>query len=58
MHDLIRRYASDYMETVFYFCLKKTGDRTQAEDLASDITLAILTQLERGATPTHFSAWV
>lgn len=58
MHDLIHRYASDYMEAVFYFCLKKTGDRTQAEDLASDITLAILTQLERGAVPTQFSAWV
>lgn len=58
MQDYIHRYAADYMEKVFYFCLKKTGDRTQAEDLASDITLAILTQLERGATPTQFSAWV
>lgn len=46
------------MEKLFYFCLRKTGNSYAAEDLASDITLNILTSLKRGIIPTSFSAWV
>lgn len=56
--SLVAAYAADYMEKVFYFCLKKTGSPTEAEDLASEITLAVLTALQKGTVPEHFSAWV
>lgn len=54
----LREFCGHYMETLFYFCLKKTGDRTEAEDLTQDIALQILTALRRGTIPAHFSAWV
>lgn len=54
----IREFVGHYMETLFYFCLKKTGDRTEAEDLTQDIALQILGALRRGTNPSHFSAWV
>ena len=55
---LIREFAESYMEKLFYFCLKKTGSRTEAEDLTQDIALNILTALNKGTIPTSFSAWV
>lgn len=54
----IREFTGHYMETLFYFCLKKTGNRTEAEDLTQDIALQILSALRRGTNPSHFSAWV
>ena len=56
--DYIRVYTRDYMEKIFYFCLKKTGNQQEAEDLASDISLSVFAELRRGVIPTHFSAWV
>lgn len=55
---LIEEYTSEYMEKVFYFCIKKTGNRHEAEDLAQDISLNVLTQLRNGNKPKNFSAWV
>ncbi len=52
------RYAKEYMEKVFYFCLKKTGSRTEAEDLSSEIFVCILQELRKGVQPMQFSAWV
>jgi len=54
----LREFCGHYMETLFYFCLKKTGDRAEAEDLTQEIALQILTALRRGTVPAHFSAWV
>lgn len=51
-------YVSDYLEKLFYFCLKKTGNAHEAEDLASDISLTVLTAIEKGAEIKRFSAWV
>ena len=51
-------YVSDYLEKLFYFCLKKTGNAHEAEDLASDISLNVLTAIEKGAEIKRFSAWV
>lgn len=51
-------YILSYMEKVFYFCLKKTGDRREAEDLAQDISLNILIQLKKGNEPRDFAPWV
>ena len=34
---LINEFAENYMEKLFYFCLKKTGNNNEAEDLTQDI---------------------
>ena len=55
---LISEFADNYMEKVFYFCLKKTGDRLEAENLVQDIALNIIAALNKGTVPTNFPAWV
>lgn len=50
--------TQEYMDKLFYFCLKKTGDSYEAENLTSDILVNILVSLERGNRPEHFSGWV
>lgn len=55
---LVSEFAENYMEKLFYFCLKKTGNYIQAEDLTQDIALQIITALNKGTVPTSFSAWV
>jgi len=54
----IDEFTANYTEKLFYFCLKKTGDSYEAEDLASDIALNIITALEKGTVPMNFSAWI
>lgn len=54
----LKDFAENYLEKVFYYCLKRTGSSYEAEDLASDIALNILTALTRGTIPVSFSAWV
>lgn len=55
---LVDEFAEHYMEKLFYFCLKKTGRGVEAEDLTQDITLQIITALNKGTLPTSFSAWI
>ncbi|GHU37609.1 hypothetical protein FACS1894105_10060 [Clostridia bacterium] len=55
---LIHEYTAEYLEKVFYFCLRKCGNVSEAEDLAGDIALAVITQLRRGIEPGNFPAWV
>ena len=55
---LINEFTENYMEKLFYFCLKKTGSNIEAEDLTQDIALQIITSLNKGTIPTSFSAWV
>ena len=55
---LIAEFTENYTEKLFYFCLKKTGSSTEAEDLTQDIALNILASLNNGTIPTSFSAWV
>jgi len=55
---LIKEFTENYMEKLFYFCLKKTGSHVEAEDLTQDIALQIITALNKGTIPTSFSAWV
>lgn len=56
--ELIKNLTENYMEKLFYFCLKKTGNRTEAEDLTQDIALCVITSLNKGTFPVSFSAWV
>ena len=55
---LIEKYVDMYMEKLFYFCLKKTGNHEEAENLSQDIALNVLTALNKGIVPNNFSAWV
>ena len=55
---LMNEFAENYMEKLFYFCLKKTGSHIEAEDLTQDVALQIITALNKGTIPTSFSAWV
>lgn len=54
----LAEFAEDYLEKIYYFCLKRTGSAYEAEDLSSDISLNIVAALRQGAVPLHFSAWV
>ena len=56
--SLVGEYTENYLQKVYYFCLKKTGNTAEAEDLSGDITLNVLTSLSRGSVPASFSAWV
>ena len=51
-------YGQEYMGKIYYYCLRKTGDSHEAEDLASDITVQVLTALHGGVNPQSFPAWV
>lgn len=55
---LINEFSENYMEKLFYFCLKKTGNNVEAEDLTQDIALQIISALNKGTIPVNFSAWV
>lgn len=55
---LIDEYVKDYMAKVFYFCLRKTGSESEAEDLSSDIGLSVIGELRRGVIPENFAAYV
>jgi len=35
-------FAKDYLGTIFYYCLRKTGNENEADELVSDISLAVL----------------
>ena len=56
--NLLDEFAKNYFEKLFYFCLKKTGDSFEAEELVADITLNIVTAIQKGTIPVNFSAWV
>jgi len=56
--QLLAEFADHYMEQLFYFCLKKTGSRHEAEDLASEIVCIIVSSLQQGTIPDNFPAWV
>ena len=56
--EYLNSLTQNYMDKLFYFCLKKTGNSFEAENLTSDILLNIITSLERGNEPDNFEAWV
>ena len=50
--------TQNYMDKLFYFSLKKTGNSFEAENLAQDILFNVITSLERGNKPENFEAWI
>ena len=55
---LTELYVKDYLAKVFYFSLKKNGNREDTEELAADISLAVLESLSKNPPPEHFSSWL
>ena len=51
-------YCEHFLEKVFYFSLRKTGNEHDAEELAGEIGVEVLSALKRGAKPQSFQAWV
>ena len=51
-------FVSEYFQKIFYFCLKKTSDTRQAEELSQDIAVNVLTELNKGTEIDNFPAWV
>lgn len=51
-------YCEQFLEKIFYFSLRKTGNEHDAEELASEISVEVLSSLKRGAQPRSFQAWV
>lgn len=56
--EYLNSLTQNYMDKLFYFSLKKTGNSFEAENLAQDILLNIITSLERGNVPETFAVWV
>lgn len=56
--ELINEYINNYMGKIFYYCLKKTSNKNEAEELTQDITLNVISSLNKGNSPKNFSAWV
>lgn len=57
-NGLIEEFTENYMGKLFYFCLKKTGNNTDAEDLTQEIALSVIAALNKGTVPVSFPAWV
>jgi len=55
--QLLAEFTDLYIEKLFYFSLKKTGSRQEAEDLAAEIALEVVSSLRRGLIPENFQAW-
>lgn len=55
---LLQTFSAEYLQPLYYFCLRKTGSAEEAEELAADVSLQVVTQLRRGTIPAQFSAWV
>ncbi len=55
---LMREYTEQYMEKVFYFCLRMCGNVPDAEDLTAEVSEAVVAALQKGVVPARFSAWV
>jgi len=58
MHSQIERYTDAHLRRIYYFALKKTGNPSEAEELAARINLAIIDRLAHGDEPKNFTAWV
>ncbi len=54
----IKEYCEKYLEKVFYFALKKTGNEHDANELASNISYEIISALNRGIAPNSMDAWI
>ena len=52
------KITGEYMSQIFYFALKKTRSREEAEDFTQNVMLEILKSLSRGSNVGDEKAWV
>ena len=57
-HSLMQDVAEAYMEKIFYFCLRKTGNQHESEDLTADIMLNLMQAIANGTDPDCLNGWV
>jgi RNA polymerase sigma factor (sigma-70 family) len=55
---LLQDFVDNYMEKIFYFYLKKTGNSNDAEDLTQDTALNVVIELNKGTIPSNFPGWI
>jgi len=53
-----RMLGRDALEKLYYFALRKTGNRHEAEDLAQEIAVQALVSLAGGSRPDDFGRWL
>lgn len=55
---LILEFTECYMEKIFYFCLKRTGNKFEAENLTHDIAMNVISSLNSVMPVKNFRAWL
>ena len=55
---MIKDFAENYMEKLFYFCLKKTGNNQAAEDLTQDVFVKLTKNIHSYVPTASFSAYL
>jgi RNA polymerase sigma factor (sigma-70 family) len=58
MNDIISQLDSEHLDMLFYFALKKTGHRLEAEELVQEIAYGVMVSLNKGHMPENFDAWL
>ena len=58
MMNRSEQILENYMQPVFYFALRKTSSREEAEDFTHNVMLDVLTALGNGFSPDNERAWV
>ncbi len=51
-------YTTQYLEKIFYYCLKKTHNEEDANELAADISCEIITALSTRPQPDNLESWI
>ncbi len=51
-------FCNNYLDKLYYYFLKKTGNVYEASDLSGEVSLEVLKALKIGFSPEHFNGWV
>lgn len=51
-------YTKEYLEKIFYYCLKKTHSEEDANELAADISCEIITAFKLRPEPKNLDSWI
>lgn len=51
-------FCENYLDKIYYYYLKKTGNADEANDLTSEAALEVLKSLSKGINPESFNGWV
>lgn len=54
----VATFDSEMLQKLFYFSLRKTGSRHEAEELVQEAALDMFKMLKRGYEPDNFNAWM